>query len=102
MTPSPPPAEQQQSPGTPGSWMQRASGLLFVLLTLELGLFLLVYPWMDAWNRNSLLLLRPEWYDFLMSNQFRGALSGLGVLNLLISAGETLRMLIAAARRRRS
>lgn len=83
----------------PPKWMQRISSVLFVLLTLELGLFLLIYPWMDSWSRNYLLSLRPEWRQFLMSSQFRGALSGLGVLNLMIAGSEFLRFLVGLARR---
>ena len=76
-----PPSSPQTPPGVPPmTWMQRISSVLFVMLTLELGLFLLIYPWMDSWERNYLLLLRPEWSEFFLSSQFRGALSGLGVL----------------------
>jgi hypothetical protein len=84
----------------PMTWMQRISSVLFVMLTLELGLFLLIYPWMDSWERNYLLALRPQWAEFFLSSQFRGALSGLGVLNLMIAANEFLRFVVSLARRR--
>lgn len=79
-------------------WMHRISGLLFVLLTLELGLFLLIYPWMEAWDRNFVVQWRADWRPFLLSHEFRGALSGLGVLNLFIAAGEIVRAMISALR----
>lgn len=99
------PTPSTPTPGAEGaagversSWMQRASRLLFVLLALELGLFLLLYPWMDAWSRNYLVSLSPRWQEFFLSSQFRGALSGLGVLNLYIAASETLTLLLRALR----
>ena len=36
--------------------------------------------------------LVPDWHPFFMSNYFRGAISGLGVINLFISASHTLRL----------
>ncbi len=95
-----PPTPPTNSGLPPITWMQRVSSVLFILLTLELGLFLLIYPWMDSWDRNYLLALRPEWTDFFLSAQFRGALSGLGILNLMIAAGEFLRFVVSLARRR--
>ena len=41
---------------------------------------------------NSILTLLPGLSDFWTSSYFRGALSGLGVLNIYISIGELLRL----------
>jgi hypothetical protein len=72
--------------------MQKASAVLFCVFCLEIGLFLLVYPWMDGWERNYLVQWRPQWAPILASQQFRGALSGLGVLNLFIAFTEVFRL----------
>jgi hypothetical protein len=85
-----PPAEQQPGGAT---WMQKLSAILFCVFCLELGLFLLIYPWMGSlWNHNWLFSLRPEWQKFLLSEQFRGAVSGLGILNLFIGFLEIIRL----------
>ena len=75
------------------TWMQKLSAILFCVFCLELGLFLLIYPWLgNLWNHNWFFTLRPEWQRFLLSEQFRGAISGLGILNLFIGFLEIVRL----------
>ncbi len=88
--PAPPPPPE---PGERLNWFNKFSYVVYCVFTLEVGLFLLIYPWMQpVWSQNFLFHLVPEWHPFFMSNYFRGAVSGLGVLNLLISASHTLRL----------
>ncbi len=91
---SPQPLQASQSARGNGlSWFDKFSYVIFCLFTLEVGLFLLIYPWMNPiWSQNFLFHLSPELHPFFMSNYFRGAVSGLGVLNLYISAAHTLRL----------
>ena len=92
MNPEPSGPETGQ-PNTPANWMQKLSAILFCVFCLELGLFLLIYPWLgNLWNQNWFFGLRPEWQRFLLSEQFRGAISGLGILNLFIAFLEILRL----------
>lgn len=84
----PPEAEPRQA-----SFLEKLSAVLFCIFCLEVGLFLLFYPWLDAlWSRNWLLRLNPEWHAIVMSEHFRGAISGLGVLNLFIAVIEITRL----------
>jgi hypothetical protein len=64
--------------------------LLFVLFCFELGVFLLIFPWLDAWNNNGIADLSPWVRGIWVSPYFRGALSGLGVVNIYISLLEIL------------
>ncbi|MFZ5927138.1 MAG: hypothetical protein ACOYX1_06780 [Acidobacteriota bacterium] len=92
MSSQPPP---QPSPAARNglSWFDRFSFVIYVLFTLEVGLFLLIYPWIHPlWSQNFLFHLSPQWHPLFMSNYFRGAVSGLGVLNLYISAAHALRL----------
>lgn len=73
-------------------WRDSAISALFIVLCLELSVILCVYPWMPVWNRNWFMQLRPDWQPVLLSEQFRGALTGLGILNLFIAAGEIGRL----------
>jgi len=83
----------QSARGNRLSWFDKFSYVIFCLFTLEVGLFLLIYPWMHPiWSQNFLFHLSPELHPLFMSNYFRGAVSGLGVLNLYISAAHTLRL----------
>lgn len=92
----PAPAPQHQTPTTEAaSWtrFEKLSYVLYVLMSLEVGIFLLVYPWIGTlWSQNYFFQLVPEWRPLFMSNYVRGAVSGLGVLNLYIGAWHALHL----------
>ena len=73
-------------------WAHKLGVILFVIICFEVGVFLLVFPWTQQWDSNSIVTLLPGLRDFWTSSYFRGALSGLGVLNIYISIGELLRL----------
>jgi hypothetical protein len=74
------------------SWFHRLASLLFIIVCFEVGVFLLVFPWMDYWNNNSIAGFAPGVRAIWESSYFRGALSGLGLVNIYISLGEVLRL----------
>jgi hypothetical protein len=74
------------------SWFHKLTSLLFILVCFEVGVFLLVFPWMDYWNSNSIAALAPWVRPVWESAYFRGALSGLGLVNIYISLGEVFRL----------
>lgn len=59
---------------------------LAILIVFELGVLLLVVPWSPFWEYNGMLQRYPELIPFLLSPFVRGAVSGLGVLDILIAA----------------
>ena len=64
--------------------------LLRAALFLEFGLLLIVVPWSTYWDRNYFATLLPQVRPFLINNFVRGAVSGLGVVNLIAGASELL------------
>jgi len=88
LNPQIPLEEAVQPPGF--SLAHRIGVLLFVLFCFELGIFLLIFPWLDAWNNNGIANLAPWVRDVWVSPYFRGALSGLGMVNIYISLVEIL------------
>lgn len=81
--------ETLQSPADPRSPLRtRVLHYCFAIFTLEVGLFLLIFPWTDKWMFNyfqdSAPLLRNIWED----PYFRGAISGLGVVNIYLSISD--------------
>jgi hypothetical protein len=74
------------------SWAHKLGIILFVIVCFEVGVFLLVFPWTEQWDGNSIAGLVPWLRDYWTSSYFRGALSGLGVLNIYISIAELLRL----------
>jgi hypothetical protein len=69
----------------------------FALFTFEIGMFLLVFPWMDSWSLNHvpsfLPAVRTEFQDLWDDPYFKGAVSGLGLLNLYIAFRQVISIL---------
>jgi len=64
------------------------SRLLFLAYFVEVGLVLLVVPWSPFWDRNYFLDLWPALAALTRSNLVRGAVSGLGIINLWAAMAE--------------
>jgi len=67
--------------------------LLRVLLSLDfflLGVVLMLLPWLGYWEHNYFLDKYPGLIPYLLHPSVRGAVSGLGVLDILL-AGTMLR-----------
>jgi hypothetical protein len=73
-------------------WYHKFSALLFIVFCLELGMFLVIFPWTDAWDTNFFAALVPEWHHWWTNAYMRGAVSGVGILNLYIAFGEIFRL----------
>jgi hypothetical protein len=69
--------------------------LLFVAYFLEVGLLLLLVPWSAFWDRNYFAVTFPPLQDILRNNYIRGAVSGLGIVNLLMGFEELASLLWA-------
>lgn len=96
---TPPTSAPHSAPPPRTGWFQRIASILFVVFCLELGLFLLIYPWTESWSANYFswigpLKLQPVWHEFWNNSYFRGAVSGLGLLNIWVAVAEALRMYI--------
>ncbi len=106
VTPAVPSSPVQVETEQPGAasfvhhhWFHKVSAVLFIIFCLEVGLFLVIYPWTDGsggWDQNwfaTVLLMKvPRWNQYWQNLYFRGAVSGLGLVDLYISVGEILRL----------
>jgi hypothetical protein len=72
--------------------------LLYIAYFLEVGLILLFVPWSVFWERNFFAESLPLVHAVVKNNFVRGAISGIGVLNLLAGLVD-LRTLIPWERR---
>ena len=68
-------------------------GFCLVIFAFELGVFLVVFPWLKTWDLSWVALHSPRFSDLWMSRYFRGALSGLGLLNIYVAFAELIRQL---------
>ena len=73
-------------------WFHKVTAVLFVTFCLEVGLFLLIFPWTEYWDSNYFSAFVPEWHQYWGNMYVRGAISGLGVVNLYISFVEIFRL----------
>jgi hypothetical protein len=71
------------------------SRLLLVALFLETGFVLIVVPWSGFWERNYFAESLPWLQTFLENNYVRGAVSGLGVVNVAAGIAELFAALVA-------
>lgn len=62
--------------------------LLVIALLVELGLLLIVAPWSAYWDRNYFAQLSPALHAFITNNYARGAVTGLGAVNLMAALAD--------------
>jgi len=65
--------------------MSRIARVILLLLWLAFGLALILVPWSDIWEANYFLYQYPALGVFLKNPFLRGAISGLGFMNVLLS-----------------
>ncbi len=95
LTPAPPP-----SPEAPGAapavplyrWYHKLFALIFIAFCLEIGIVLLVLPWSEYWDNNFFATVTPGWEHVWSNSYVRGAVSGLGLINIYISFSELFRL----------
>jgi hypothetical protein len=70
--------------------------VFFILICFEIGILLVILPWVPSpsWNENYLLVLAADkvhwpWLALAMKSGYvRGAITGLGLLNILLGVWE--------------
>jgi hypothetical protein len=73
--------------------------LLSVVSSLLVGLILAVAPWTTLWDANYLLSPHPVLRSFLLSAFTRGAVTGLGLVNIVLAVHEILHYLLSPGER---
>ena len=91
-SPSLEPAGPRLEPQPVYRWYHKLRAILLIAFCLEIGLFLLIFPWTEFWQANYFGVLVPEWHRYWDNLYIRGAISGLGVLNVYISLSEISRL----------
>jgi len=82
---------QEQPPSQPQyRWYHKVRAVLFAIFCFELGVFLLVFPWLDLWELNFFATYSHTLQQIWMNPYFRGAVSGLGLVNILVSFVEII------------
>ena len=92
LTPENPVGQLMPVPAPEYRWYHKVSALLTVVFCLEIGVVLLVLPWSEYWDNNFFSTALPAMGSVWSNSYFRGGVSGLGVMNVLISFSELVRM----------
>jgi hypothetical protein len=65
--------------------MNKILRTLSVVLAFEMGALLLYMPWSIYWEQNFFLNHFPSLMHIVLHPSFRGAVSGIGVLDILLA-----------------
>ena len=69
--------------------------VLLAALFLEVGFVLTVVPWSSYWDRNYFAQAVPMVHAFVTNDFVRGAVTGLGLVNIAVAVGELVSLLAA-------
>jgi len=93
---NPPPADSDQSgiaaPRPVHRWYHKLLAVLLATACLVIGIFLLIFPWTPSWDNNYFAGLSSTLQHWWRNLYLRGAVSGIGVVNLYISLVEVFRL----------
>ncbi|MBI1745992.1 MAG: hypothetical protein HYR55_05305 [Acidobacteria bacterium] len=77
-------------PGPHYTALDKVLEWIYIVFCFEIGVFLMVAPWMTVWETNDLWREVP-WLRLILLNGFvRGGISGLGIADLLIGGKEAI------------
>lgn len=65
--------------------MNKVLRAVVIVLCFEMGALLLYLPWSLAWEQNYFLSHFPSLMPVFLHPSFRGLISGLGVLDILVA-----------------
>jgi hypothetical protein len=65
---------------------------LYVICSLYLGIALLMLPWQTAWENNYFIYIYPQIRPVVTNSFFKGAVLGLGIVNIMIGIQEIVRL----------
>jgi hypothetical protein len=84
------PGDPPIAPPSGGEGRRLFRRLVYVAVFLEVGLLLVVLPWSGFWDRNYFGAALPGLRPIITNNFVRGAVTGLGLVNLLAGLSELI------------
>jgi len=72
--------------------LKKISFYFYVFYCFEVGIFLLVVPWKlpQVWEQNYFFAIVPQLKIVFLNGFFRGAVSGLGLVNICLGIFEII------------
>jgi hypothetical protein len=78
-------APPSEGPRPKIGWQRRLLRISLAVFIFEIGAFLVIFPWTENWNLNYFQTVAPSLQDLWYQPSFRGALTGLGFVNIYIA-----------------
>jgi len=72
-------------------WLQRLAVAIYVLFCMTLGMALVTLPWIGNWFEDGLVARWPALQHLLQLGFVRGAVSGLGLIDIWLGIIEAVR-----------
>lgn len=69
--------------------------LLLIAFFLEVGFALIIVPWSTFWDRNYFAEAIPVVATIITNNFVRGAITGLGIVNVVAGLSELASLMLA-------
>ncbi len=73
-------------------WYHKLWFVVLIIACAEMGVFLVWFPWTRYWDSNFFSSFLPGWRSIWSSAYCRGAVTGIGFLNLYVALGEIFRL----------
>jgi hypothetical protein len=72
--------------------MNRWLAILYVVICFEMGASLFLFPWVPLWSQNFFVGHYPWVFDLAQNYYIRGAISGLGLIDVFLAFHEIWRL----------
>jgi hypothetical protein len=93
LTPGSPLPPAEQAPAIPPKRRQgRLLTICFAIFAFEVGLLLVVIPWLDSWTLNYFQGVSPSLESLWDEPSFKGLVTGLGFVNIYIALLQVFRL----------
>jgi len=90
--PENPPLVETSPAVAPRRWQGRLLTFCFAVFALEVGLFLVVFPWQDSWTFNYFQGFNSNFESIWDEPSFKGLVTGLGFVNIYIGLLQVIRL----------
>jgi len=72
--------------------LKKITFYFYVFYCFEVGIFLMTAPWFlpNVWETNYFFFVVPELKRIFLNPYFRGAVSGIGLLNVMLAISEVI------------
>ena len=74
-------------------WTTWFAGILFALFAVAIGIFLLIFPWLDSWNVNYFQESIPALRDVWDGPYVRSGIATAGLLNIYVACRQVIRLI---------